>query len=180
VLRRAGVVGALVLALLAAPAAAQMDWSEPEIPPPPSDEAMRDAIRAEIAARAAAERAAAAAAAEAAAAAAARDEALRAARPPGERLLELRCLTCHDRRQIDAKPHGRVIWWATVLRMEWLNGAALHRGERAVLVAHLADGREARTRMEWGALAGGAAVLVASGVAVRRLGRRTWRRQVRS
>lgn len=170
---------AVVCALMVtgAPAAAQMDWSETEIPPAPSDRESRDAIRAELESRAAAERARAAAAAEAERAAAARLDAARAARPAGERLLEARCLACHDRGQIDAQPHGAVMWWATVLRMELLNGATLHRGERAVLVAHLADGREARTRTEGFVLGGLVALLTAVAVAARRVGRGAWRRR---
>jgi hypothetical protein len=121
-----------------------------------------------------------AAATEAEAEAAARDQAARAARPPGERLLEARCLSCHDRPQIDAQPHGAVMWWATVLRMEWLNGATLHRGERAALVAHLADGRTQRTRMEAFVLAGAGVLLLGFALTARRLGRGALHRRSRS
>jgi hypothetical protein len=81
------------------------------------------------------------------------EEARLAARPLGVRLVERRCGACHDADFIAAPRHARPGWWATVLRMEWFNGARFEAGEREVIIAHLATTQPAgpaRTAMEWG------------------------------
>jgi len=161
---------ACLLAFSGLPGAkASTDWGdfETEMGVLPPDEAaeMRERIAAEIAA----ERARDEAARQAALREAERIAAVRAARPVGEQLVEARCLSCHDVGQIDLTRLGAPGWTITVLRMEWLNGARLEPGERAVIIGHLADRHPDRTLMEW------ALVLVAA-VAVG-LGGWLWRRK---
>lgn len=81
------------------------------------------------------------------------EEARLAARPLGVRLVERRCGPCHDADFLGARRYSRPGWWATVLRMEWFNGARFEAGERGTIVAHLATTQPAgpaRTAMEWG------------------------------
>lgn len=80
------------------------------------------------------------------------EEARLAARPMGVRLVERRCGPCHEGTFIAARRYGRLGWWATVLRMEWFNGARFEADERSVIVAHLATTQPAgpaRLAMEW-------------------------------
>lgn len=150
-------------------AQASTDWGdfETEMGVLPPDEAA--AMRARIAAEIAAERAQAEADRQIALAEAERIAAERAARPLGEQLVEARCLSCHDAGQIELSRLGTPGWTITVLRMEWLNGARLEPGERAVIIGHLADRHPDRNRMEW------ALVLVAA--AAVGLGGWLWRRK---
>ncbi len=161
----------LVCLLLALPGQPGTDWGdfETETGVLPSDEAaeIRARIRAEIAAdraREDEERRVAQAEAE-------RISVARAARPLGERLVEIRCLTCHDARQIEGTTLGRPGWTITVVRMEWLNGARLEPGDRAAIIAHLAARHPERNRWEWTVLIMG---LVA--MAVFALGAWFWKR----
>jgi len=161
---------ACLLAFSGLPCAqASTDWGdfETEMGVLPPDEAaeMRERIAAEIAA----ERARNEAARQAALLEAERIAAERAARPLGEQLLEARCLSCHDVGQIDLTRLGAPGWTITVLRMEWLNGARLEPGERAVIIGHLAARHPDRNRKEW------ALVLVAT--AALGLGGWLWRRK---
>ena len=80
------------------------------------------------------------------------EEARLAARPMGVRLVERRCGPCHEGTFIAARRYGRPGWWATVLRMEWFNGARFEADERSVIVAHLTMTQGAgpvRTAIEW-------------------------------
>ncbi|MCX7893135.1 MAG: hypothetical protein N2544_12305 [Burkholderiales bacterium] len=86
----------------------------------------------EAAARAEREREAEAAATRRAA------EAALAARPLGVRLVEARCGGCHARDYFERQRFGYAGWWATVVRMQVVNGAVLGPGERGPIVAHLA------------------------------------------
>ena len=124
----------------------------------------RAAVRARLAEEIAAERARAEETARAAATEARRREAEWAARPLGDRLVETRCLTCHDEGQIDAARFGTLGWTMTVLRMDLLNGAKLERGERSEIVRHLADRNPGRSRWEW--TAASIAALTAAGAVV--------------
>jgi hypothetical protein len=161
---------ACLLAFSGLPCAqASTDWGdfETEMGVLPPDEAaeMRERIATEIAA----ERARDEATQQAALREAERIAAERAARPLGEQLVEARCLSCHDAGQIDLTHLGAPGWTITVLRMEWLNGARLEPGERAVIIGHLAARHPDRTLMEW------ALVLVAT--AAVGLGGWLWRRK---
>ncbi|MFN4101643.1 MAG: hypothetical protein ACK4GT_17915, partial [Pararhodobacter sp.] len=124
----------------------------------------RAEMRARLAAEIAVERAREEAARRASEAEAERVATERAARPLGERLVEARCLTCHDAGQIDRIAYGTPGWTVTVARMEWLNGASLEPGERAVIVAHLAARHPDRNRVEWTLLTAMAAVIAAAGL----------------
>lgn len=78
--------------------------------------------------------------------------AARAARPPGERLLEARCGPCHGPDQLRARRYGRLGWWAVLARMQWLNGARFDSGERRAIVAYLVATQRAgwkREALEW-------------------------------
>lgn len=79
-------------------------------------------------------------------------QARRQAMPPGARLVEDRCTTCHTTDVLSAYRRGWLGWWAIVLRMEMLNGARIDSGERREIVAHLSSrqrGSLARTAAEW-------------------------------
>jgi len=73
-------------------------------------------------------------------------EAERAARPVAVQRLEQRCLGCHEIELITLRPRTRLGWHWVVLRMQWLNGAALEPGEHGLIAAHLADRRPAPRR----------------------------------
>lgn len=152
-------------------AQASTDWGdfETEMGVLPPDEAAE--MRARIAAEIAAERARDEAAQQAALLEAERIAAERAARPLGEQLVEARCLSCHDAGQIDRTSLGAPGWTITVIRMEWLNGARLEPGERAVIVGHLSARNPDRTVMEWAFVVTVGAAVVALG-----LGAWVWRR----
>jgi cytochrome c5 len=80
------------------------------------------------------------------------EEARLATRPLGVRLVERRCGPCHEGSFIAAQRYGRPGWWATVLRMEWFNGARFEADERSVIVEHLTTTQgagPARTAIEW-------------------------------
>ena len=126
--------------------------------------------RARLSEEIAAERARAEDARRRAEAEAERVAAQRAARPLGERLVDMRCLTCHDEEQIAQATFGTPGWTLTVMRMEWLNGARLESGERSEIVAHLAARHPERNRSEWVMVMGGvaAAALAGLGAMVRR------------
>ncbi|MCC5983621.1 MAG: hypothetical protein JJU42_04570 [Rhodobacteraceae bacterium] len=162
----------LINLLLAPIAQAGTDWGdfETEMGVLPPDEAaeMRERIAAEIAA----ERARDEAARQAALLEAERIAAERAARPLGEQLVEARCLSCHDVEQIDSTTLGAPGWTITVIRMEWLNGARLEPGERAVIVSYLSARNPDRTVKEWAFVVTAGAAVVALG-----LGAWAWRRK---
>ncbi|MGY6535274.1 MAG: hypothetical protein ACXIVG_08020 [Pararhodobacter sp.] len=161
------------MALLIAPALnAGTDWGdfETEMGVLPPEEAAE--VRARVAAEIAAERAREEAAREAAFTEAERIATERAARPLGERLVEARCLSCHDAGQITQTALGTPGWTITVLRMKWLNGARLEPGERAVIVTHLAAPHPERNRYEWAWLIAAGGLIVTLG-----LGAWVWRRR---
>lgn len=164
------VLAILALLLTSAQMDANTDWGDfdTEMGVLAPDEAAR--VRARLAAEIASERERQAEARRVAQAEADRLAAERAARPLGERLVEGRCLTCHDAGQIDRTTLGTPGWTVTVVRMEWLNGARLDPGERAVIVAHLAARHPDRNRMEWAVV-----LLMGAGVAALGLGAWVWR-----
>jgi hypothetical protein len=60
-------------------------------------------------------------------------------RPAAERLLEARCLHCHDSERIELAQYGRIGWYATILRMRWLNGAEFSTEEMSVIAGLLTE-----------------------------------------
>lgn len=168
---RAVTLGA-ALALVPLVATAEMDAEAYQTEAGALSEAERAAMRARLAAEIAAERAHEQEARRAAQAEAERIATERAARPLGERLVEERCLTCHDAGQIDRTALGAPGWTVTVLRMEWLNGARLEPGERRVIVQYLAASHPKRNRAEWLGLMWGFFVIAALG-----FGALVWRRR---
>lgn len=91
-----------------------------------------------------------------------------ATRPLGAQLLEARCLTCHDRAQIDAARFGTLGWNMTVLRMQLLNGADLRRGERGAIVGYLVARDPGRNRLEWGLAGLTLLALIGIGIGLKR------------
>lgn len=151
-------------------AIAELDASAYQTEAEALTELERAEMRARLAAEIDAERAREDVARLAAQAEADRLDAERAARPLGERLVEARCLTCHDAGQIDRTALGAPGWTVTVVRMEWLNGARLEPGERAVIVAHLAARHPDRNEVEW-------TLVLLAGMAALGLGAWVWRRK---
>ncbi|MDZ7709745.1 MAG: hypothetical protein U5K36_06415 [Roseovarius sp.] len=152
----------LLCVMFALPARAEMASDDYQTEAGSLSPEEREAARQRLAERIAAERARAEDAAQKAQAEAEARAAARAARPLGEKLVEARCLTCHDRPQIDAAEFGPLGWNITVLRMQWLNGAELKSGDRRVIVSHLAAASQGRAVLEWGlAVLSGLALLVA-------------------
>lgn len=99
------------------------------------------------------------------------EEARLAARPPGVRLVESRCGTCHGADSLREARYGRLGWWAVLARMEVVNGARFGPGERRIIVAHLAETQAAglaQEALEW--LLVGAVLSMVSGI-----GWRLWR-----
>lgn len=164
----------LTLALIPLVAAAELDAEAYQTEADALTEAERAAMRARLAAEIAEERAREEAARRAAQAEAERIAVERAARPLGERLVEARCLSCHDVGQIDRTSLGTPGWTITVIRMEWLNGARLEPGERAVIVGHLSDRHPDRTLMEWAFVVTAGGVMVALGLGVWLWRRKRW------
>lgn len=121
---------------------------------------------AEREARQAAERAAAAEA----------ERRLMLARPPGERLLEARCSSCHRPEVVAGKRHTALGWRVVVERMRWWHGADVPRDDVAPIVAHLATTRPAtggQAVLEWAVPAAATvSMLFAATVYIRRLRRR--------
>lgn len=154
--------GCLVFVLLLpAMSAAEPDAASYQTKAGALTDAERAAMRTRLAAEIAAERAREDEARRSAQAEAERIAADRAARPFGERLVEARCLICHDAGQIERTALGAPGWTVTVLRMEWLNGARLETGERVAIVAYLAARHTNRNVGEWAAVLA-ASVLAAS------------------
>lgn len=162
---RRGIV--LVCVMLALPARAEMAGEDYQTEADSLSPEDREAARQRLAGQIALERARAEDAARKAEAEAEARAAARALRPPGEQLVEARCLTCHDRHQIDAAELGPLGWNITVLRMQWLNGAELQSGERRVIASHLAAADKGRAAMEWG-------LAVLSGLALLAAGQGAW------
>lgn len=82
-----------------------------------------------------------------------RQAALRAQRPPGERLTESRCTSCHSLAVVLQQPRGAVGWRWTIERMRWWHGAVMGRGEVTTIVRHLSAAQAAgpwRLALEWG------------------------------
>ncbi len=74
------------------------------------------------------------------------------ARPRGERLLELRCRSCHGPENFDNARFGWIGWHATILRMRFVNGAELCWGEHFLIAQHLLETRAAtklQQTIEW-------------------------------
>ncbi|MCM2287639.1 MAG: hypothetical protein NDI67_01320 [Sulfuritalea sp.] len=59
------------------------------------------------------------------------------------RLTQTRCTTCHTEDNYINQRHNRLGWELVILRMQLLNGAELDRGERGIIVDHLAQTRSA-------------------------------------
>jgi hypothetical protein len=93
-------------------------------------------------------------------------------RSPEARLLAARCSACHPADVYAARSHGWLGWHAVVLRMRWLNGAALTFGEQTAIVAELRRQAPARPADEWREWLCAALVLAGVGAAAWRLGRR--------
>ena len=156
----------LIVLALAGPLQAEMAGDDYQTDAGGLTAGQREAVRARLAEQIAAERARAEADARQAQIAAEARARARAARPLGAQLLEARCLSCHDRGQMDAATFGTLGWTMTVLRMQVLNDADLNRGERAEIVAYLAGQNVSRSRLEWVVAALVLAGLVATGVGV--------------
>lgn len=85
-----------------------------------------------------------------------RQAALRAQRSPGERLTESRCTPCHSLSVVILQPRGAVGWCWTIERMRWWHGAAIGRGEAAIIGRHLSAAQAVgpwRLALEWGVAA---------------------------
>lgn len=168
-------VPALVAALLALPAGADIDESAYQANGAVSNERERKRLQREFAAqRAAADRQAqaeSAAAQQTAAAARARD----AARPYGERLTEQRCTACHPAGNYAAKRHTRLYWRLVVARMVWINEAPVAADERAVIADHLATAYPAAMDEQF-AEYGLPLMTLAMLAGAARIGRRLWTR----
>lgn len=159
--------------LMAAPLFAEMAGEDYQTDAGALSADERAAVRARLAEEIAGERARVEEAAKAAAAEVRRREAEWAAQPLGDRLVETRCLTCHDQAQIDAAEFGTLGWTMTVLRMDLLNGARLEHGERSEIVRHLADRNPGRSRWEWtAAVIAGVTAAGAAAFGLRRLRQR--------
>lgn len=158
----------LVCGVLAFPVQAEMAGDDYQTEAGSLSPEERDAAPARLAAEIEAERARAEDAARKAQAEAEARAAARAARPLGERLVEARCLTCHDTRQIDAAGYGTIGWTVTVMRMEFLNGVTLQSGERGVIVSHLSARSQGRATLEWALVIMAAAALTGAVLGVRR------------
>jgi hypothetical protein len=61
-----------------------------------------------------------------------------AALPNAARLTLQRCLDCHAASTYEGRRYTRLSAEMTILRMQWLHGARLERGERTVIAGHLA------------------------------------------
>jgi cytochrome c5 len=174
-----GSASVLFLALFmvwAESAPAEMSGSDYQSQAARLSEEERERMRAQLAEEIEAERARAAEADRRARAEAEALAAARAARPLGERLTEDRCGSCHDPAELTAVRHGWLGWNATILRMSWINGASLQRGERQVIAGHLAArsaGGRSQALLEWGILAAASSAIF---VLLRFLARRRARR----
>lgn len=67
------------------------------------------------------------------------EQARLAARPPSEVLVEENCTLCHDAGNYNQAGHTLVGWLGVIARMEWVNGAELHSGQRLMIARHLAE-----------------------------------------
>lgn len=70
-------------------------------------------------------------------------------------LIEARCTRCHENSNYRDKTHTKPVWTLVVLRMQLFNGATFKRGERAIIIDHLAETKPAspiRTVTEFFAL----------------------------
>lgn len=79
-------------------------------------------------------------------------------RPPGERLLDAKCTSCHSLDIVKSQHKSRLGWRWTVERMRWWHGASLEWGEAGVITQHLAQTRGAASSSIW--------LLAGAGVAV--------------
>lgn len=98
---------------------------------------------------------------------------LEARLPPGERLIERHCASCHDRERIAAARHSRLGWALTVARMRYLNRAPIPAADGRAIAAHLAFAQPAglaQNALEHGLAL--ALLLVPAGAIARRLYRR--------
>jgi cytochrome c5 len=139
----------LVLLFFAFPAQAEMSDSDYKTDAGSLSAEESEAVRRRLSDQIAAERAREEEAKRAAKAEAERIETEREARPLGAKLVEARCLTCHNAGQMQRAAFGTPGWTATVLRMEWLNGARLEPGERAVIIGYLAARNPDHNAREW-------------------------------
>jgi len=160
---RAVALGA-ALALTPLAARAELDSEAYQTEAGGLSEAERVTMRARLAAEIASERAREDEVRRAAQAAAERVATERAARPLGERLVEARCLSCHDAGQIDSTVYGTPGWTMTVVRMAWLNGARIEPGERRVIVAYLSARHPDRSLVEWALVIIAGAIMLTLGL----------------
>ncbi|HET9699384.1 MAG TPA: hypothetical protein VFP70_00530 [Burkholderiales bacterium] len=163
----ASLLGAALLLAAGSPARADVDVSEYQTRAKPGSEQEQARLKTRIEeeARLEAERAHQEAEEEAKRLAA--ERARLEARPYPVKLTERRCTLCHNADNYTRNGHTWPGWQAVVLRMQYLNHCPLEPGERAVIVAYLAETHPASTAealLEWSALA--AALLLPLGGAV--------------
>lgn len=168
---------AVLMTMLAMPAAADIDESAYQAGGSVRSEREWARLQLEFAAQRAAEheqaRQSLAAAEHAAAAARARD----AARPYAERLTEQRCTVCHAAGNYSAKRHTWLYWRLVVARMAWINDAPVTAAEQGVIASHLAVAYPAR--LDERAIEYGLPLLAAGLLAgTTWIGRRLWRRHL--
>lgn len=166
----------LLCLLAAAPTHAEMSGADYESGAGALSVDEREALRRKLADEIAAERARAAAAAAQEAAAATAEAARLARRPLGERLVEARCRSCHDTETLRRTARGWLGWYATVLRMQWINGAETARTERAEIVSWLVKANPASRLRIWTEWVVALGALGAGGLAVR-VGLTLWGRR---
>lgn len=154
-LARAMLLALLLPSCCAATARAEIDERYDGGAKPPLSEYERESVRRAIELEMGAERARAADEARRFEDEMRRIAAEREARPVAVKLLEARCMRCHNAERIETARYGPIGWHATILRMQWINGAFLAPGERGVLAGYLAATRSApalRVAAEWLAL----------------------------
>lgn len=166
---------AMVMALLALPAGADIDESAYRAGGAVSSERERKLLQREFAAQRAAEERQAEAESAAARQAAAAARAREAARPYGERLTEQRCTVCHPAGNYAAKRHTRLYWRLVVARMVWINEAPVAADERAAIADHLATAYPAAMEEQL-AEYGLPLMTLAMLAGTARIGRRLWTR----
>jgi len=133
----------------------------------PPDAPTRQRLEAELEAARQSEAATAAQEVAARQAEQARRAALLAMRPPGERLLDERCSSCHTLGVLQGLKQGPLGWRWTVERMRWWHGARLQAGEASTITQHLLRTQPAgrgRVALESAAALGAALLLPACGV----------------
>ncbi len=134
----------VALLVFAVTAVAEMDSSDYSSGAVSSDPERLKRLRDEVAAERRAEARRAAEREAAAIAERARLDAERATRPYPERLIEVRCHSCHAPEVLARTRHTRAGWYLTITRMRWFNGAAMENADALALAAYLAQVQPAR------------------------------------